>query len=172
MSQLRRPATENDHHQGPLDAAIVVVEYGDYQCPYCGLEYPQLKKVQKHFGDKICFVFRNFPLTQAHPRAERAAEFAEAAATAGKFWEMHDTLYENQKALDDDSLVGYARMIGLSDEVIRTALDDAYIERIRKDFSGGVRSGVNGTPTLFVNNVRYNGERDANSLIELFNEIA
>jgi protein-disulfide isomerase len=172
MSQLRRPVTAADHHQGPLDASIVVVEYGDYQCPYCGEEYPHLKKVQKHFGDKICFAFRNFPLTQAHPQAERAAEFAEAAATVGKFWEMHDTLYENQRALDDDSLNRYARAVGLSDELIRSALDDAYIERIRKDFSGGVRSGVNGTPTLFVNGVRYNGERDADSLIQLFNEIA
>ncbi len=172
MSQLRRAVTAADHHQGPLDAAIVVVEYGDYQCPYCGEEYPHLKKVQKHFGDKICFAFRNFPLTQAHPQAERAAEFAEAAATVGKFWEMHDALYENQRALDDDSLVRYARAVGLGDELIRGALDDAYIERIRKDFSGGVRSGVNGTPTLFVNGVRYNGERDADSLIQLFNEIA
>ena len=172
MSQLKRPVTPSDHHQGPLNAGIVLVEYGDYQCPYCGEEYPHLKKVQKHFGDKMCFVFRNFPLTQAHPNAERAAEFAEAAATVGKFWPMHDMLYENQKRLDDDSLVGYARALGLSDEVIRSALDDTYIERIRKDFSGGVRSGVNGTPCLFVNGVRYNGERDAASLIALFEEIS
>ena len=172
MSQLKRPVTQSDHHQGPLDAGIVLVEYGDYQCPYCGEEYPHLKKVQKHFGDRMCFVFRNFPLTQAHPYAERAAEFAEAAATVGKFWPMHDMLYENQDALDDDSLVGYARELGLDDDLIRSALDDAYIERIRRDFSGGVRSGVNGTPCLFVNGVRYNGERDADSLIALFNEIS
>ena len=110
------PAPPSGHCIGPSSGTarcgVVVVEYGDYQCPYCGAEYPQLKKVQKHFGDKICFVFRNFPLTQAHPHAERAAEFAEAAATVGKFWEMHDMLYENQKALEDESLIGYAARSG------------------------------------------------------------
>ena len=171
MSQLKRAVTDADHHQGPLDASVVLVEYGDYQCPYCGEEYPELKAVQKHFGDQICFVFRNFPLTQAHPHAERAAEFAEAAATVGKFWEMHDMLYEHQRALDDESLVGYARQLGLDDALIQTALDDKYLDHIRKDFSGGVRSGVNGTPCLFVNGVRYNGERDAKSLIALLDGI-
>ncbi len=172
MSQLKRAVTEADHHQGPLDAGIVLVEYGDYECPYCGEEYPELKAVQKHFGDKMCFVFRNFPLTQAHPHAERAAQFAEAAAAAGRFWEMHDTLYEHQRALDDESLIGYARTLGLDDDLIQNALGDHYIDHIRKDFSGGVRSGVNGTPCLFINNVRYNGERDAASLIALLEDIS
>lgn len=171
MSQLKRAVSESDHHQGPLNASVILVEYGDYECPYCGEEYPELKAVQKKFGDTICFVFRNFPLTQAHPHAERAAQFAEAAATVGKFWEMHDTLYENQRALDDESLIGYARGLGLDDAVIESALQEKYADLIRKDFSGGVRSGVNGTPCLFINGVRYNGARDARSLIELINEI-
>jgi protein-disulfide isomerase len=171
MSQLKRAVTEADHYQGPLDASIVLVEYGDYECPYCGEEYPELKAVQKEFGDKMCFVFRNFPLTQAHPHAERAAEFAEAAATVGKFWEMHDVLYEHQQALDDQSLIQYAQRLGLNGALIDSALDDKYLDRIRKDFSGGVRSGVNGTPCIFINNVRYNGERDARTLIDLLNEI-
>jgi protein-disulfide isomerase len=95
VSQLKPPVGEHDHAQGPLDAAIVLVEYGDYECPYCGEAYPELKAVQQAMGDAMCFVFRNFPLGNAHPHAQRAAEFAEAAATIGKFWEMHDTLYEN-----------------------------------------------------------------------------
>ncbi|HEX3894917.1 MAG TPA: DsbA family protein [Rudaea sp.] len=171
MSQLKRAVTETDHHQGPLDASIVLVEYGDYECPYCGEEYPELKAVQREFGDKMCFVFRNFPLTQAHPHAERAAEFAEAAAIIGKFWEMHDMLYEHQQALDDQSLIRYAQRLGFDGALIDSALDDKYLDRIRKDFSGGVRSGVNGTPCIFINGVRYNGERDARTLIELLNEI-
>jgi protein-disulfide isomerase len=172
MSQLKRAISEADHHQGPLDASVVLVEYGDYECPYCGEEYPELKAVQKEFGDKICFVFRNFPLSQVHPHAERAAEFAEAAATVGKFWEMHDMLYEHQQALDDQSLIRYAQRLGLDGALIDAALDDKYLERIRKDFSGGVRSGVNGTPCLFINGVRYNGARDAASLIAEIKGIA
>jgi protein-disulfide isomerase len=171
MSQLRRAVTEADHHQGPLDASIVLLEYGDYECPYCGEEYPELKAVQREFGDKMCFVFRNFPLKEAHPHAERAAQFAEAAATVDKFWEMHDMLYEHQQALDDQSLIQYAQRLGFDGALIDSALDDKYLDRIRKDFSGGVRSGVNGTPCIFINGVRYNGERDARTLIELLNEI-
>lgn len=165
MSELKRPVGPDDHHQGPLDARVVLVEYGDYECPYCGEAYPELKAVQKAMGDALCFVFRNFPLRNAHPHAERAAEFAEAAATVGRFWEMHDLLYENQEALDDRSLVGYATRLGLDEALIRSALDGAFAARIRSDFNGGVRSGVNGTPSLFINGERYDGARDARSLV-------
>jgi protein-disulfide isomerase len=171
MSQLKPPAGPDDHHQGPLDARIVLVEYGDYECPYCGDAYPELKAVQKAMGDALCFVFRNFPLSNAHPHAERAAEFAEAAATVNRFWEMHDLLYENQDALDDRSLVGYGTRLGLGEALIQSALDGAFAARIRRDFEGGVRSGVNGTPSLFINGQRYDGPRDANSLITVLTRL-
>ena len=172
MSELKPPVGPNDHTQGPLDAAIMLVEYGDYECPYCGEAYPELKAVQKAMGDSLCFVFRNFPLSNAHPHAERAAEFAEAAATIGRFWEMHDLLYENQDALDDRSLVGYATQLGLDKALIESALGGEFAARVRRDFTSGVRSGVNGTPSLFVNGERYDGPRDADTLIDLFNSVS
>jgi protein-disulfide isomerase len=168
MSQLKIPVGPDDHTQGPLDAPIVLLEYGDYECPYCGEAYPELKAVQKAMGDSLCFAFRNFPLVNAHPHAERAAEFAEAAATIDRFWDMHDTLYEHQDALDDANLVRYARRLGFDDALIESALRDDFATHIRRDFTGGVRSGVNGTPCLFINGVRYDGPRDAASLIALF----
>lgn len=168
MSQLKPPIGPADHVQGPLDAGIVLVEYGDYECPYCGDAYPELKAVKEALGDALCFVFRNFPLRNAHPHAERAAEFAEAAATIDRFWEMHDLLYENQQALDDGSLVGYATQLGFDRALVDAALAGNFAERVRRDFTGGVRSGVNGTPSLFINGERYDGPRDAQSLLDLF----
>lgn len=168
MSQLKTPVGSADHVQGPLDAPIVLLEYGDYECPYCGEAYPELKAVQKAMGDSLCFAFRNFPLSQAHPHAERAAEFAEAAATIGRFWEMHDALYEHQDALDDRSLARYAKAIGFDDALVESALRGDYATHIRRDFTGGVRSGVNGTPSLFINGQRYDGPRDAATLIQMF----
>ncbi|MGH8172408.1 MAG: DsbA family protein, partial [Rhodanobacteraceae bacterium] len=135
----------------------------------CGEAYPELKAVKQAMGDALCFVFRNFPLSNAHPNAERAAEFAEAAATIDRFWEMHDMLYENQDALDEQSLVGYARKLGFDKPLIESALRGDFASRVRHDFTSGVRSGVNGTPSLFINGQRYDGPRDADSLIELFN---
>jgi protein-disulfide isomerase len=142
-----------------------MVEYGDFECPYCGEAYPVLKAVQQAMGDKLCFVFRHFPLSEAHPHAERAAEFAEAAATMGKFWEMHDVLYENQQALTDRSLVSYGKRLGLSEKLMESALTEGFASRVRRDFISGARSGVNGTPSLFINGQRYDGPRDAESLV-------
>ena len=170
MSQLKTAVGPDDHTQGPLDAPIVLLEYGDYECPYCGEAYPELKAVQKAMGDSLCFAFRNFPLGNAHPHAERAAEFAEAAATIGRFWEMHDALYEHQDELDDESLVRHAKRLGLDDALIESALRGAFATQIRRDFTGGVRSGVNGTPSLFINGRRYDGPRDAESLVTLFRD--
>lgn len=169
MSQLKPPVGPDDHTQGPLDAGIVLVEYGDFECPYCGEAYPEIKAVQKAMGHSLCFAFRNFPLSNAHPHAERAAEFAEAAATIDRFWEMHDLLYENQRALDDRSLTGYAKQLGFDKALIESALRGEFSTRVRRHFTSGVRSGVNGTPSLFVNGQRYDGPRDADSLIDLFN---
>jgi len=167
MSHLKPDVGPTDHAQGPLDAGLVLVEYGDFECPYCGEAYPELKAVQAAMGDELCFVFRHFPLAEAHPHAEHAAELTEAADTAGRFWEMHDRLYEHQSELDDRSLAGHAQALGLAPELFQTVLDEQYAGRVRHDFVTGVRSGVNGTPCLFINGERYDGPRDADSLIEL-----
>jgi protein-disulfide isomerase len=171
MSGLTPPVGADDHVLGPRDAAIVLVEYGDYQCPYCGAAYPQLKVVQKAMGSRLCFVFRNFPLTNLHPQAMKAANFAEAAAKDGKFWEMHDTIFENQRRLNDRSLLDYATKVGLKTDSVQAALRGDYDAKIKGDFRSGARSGVNGTPTLFVNGQRFDGAAEADELIDYFNSL-
>src|SRR6476661_8456817 len=147
-----------DHVQGSSSAPVTLVEYGDYQCPYCGMAYPIVKSLQRALGKQLRFVFRNFPLSDSHPYAQHAAEAAEAAGAQGKFWEMHDALYENQEALDDRDLISYGERIGVdTDQLARDLEDGAYEARVREDFRSGVRSGVNGTPTFFVNGRRYDG---------------
>jgi protein-disulfide isomerase len=154
-----------------MDAPVVLVEYGDFECPYCGDAYPELKAVQQAMGDGLCFVFRHFPLNQSHPHAQRAAEFAEAAATVGRFWEMHDLLFENQQALGDRSLTLYAERLGMDRKLIEAALSGEFAARVRQDFRSGVRSGVNGTPSLFINGERYEGARDPETLVQLLTSI-
>ncbi len=166
MSHLYKPVDAHDHAQGPADAPVTLVEYGDYECPYCGEAYPILKAVQQAMGDQLRFVFRNFPISEIHPDAVHAAEFAEAAAAAGTFWLAHDMLYERQHALGEADLVRYGREIELDPVVLGQAFDGRYDAKIQADFMGGVRSGVNGTPTLFINGVRYDGERDVDSLVD------
>jgi protein-disulfide isomerase len=166
MSTLTIPVGERDHAQGPADAPVTLVEYGDYECPYCGMAYPIVKHVQAHFGDRLRFVFRNFPLGDLHPHAQHAAEAAEAAAAQGKFWEMHDRIFEHQKRLDDAHLREYAAAEGLDAD--RFAVDlggHSFAERVREDFMSGVRSGVNGTPTFFVNGRRHDGPWNADDLV-------
>ena len=167
MSHLKPDVGPSDHVQGPRDAPLMLVEYGDFQCPYCGEQYPEIKAVQQALGDDLCFVFRHFPLAEAHPHAEHAAELTEAADTIGRFWEMHDRLYEHQSSLDDHSLADHATALGLDESLFQTMLDGEYEGRVRNDFLTGVRSGVNGTPCLFIDGERYDGPRDAQSLIEL-----
>jgi protein-disulfide isomerase len=171
-SQLKIPVSKEDHFQGPDKAPLVLVEYGDYQCPHCGRAYPIVKRLQKALQDKLKFVFRNFPLSEMHPDALNAAKVAEAAAPQGKFWEMHDMLYENQGALDVESLEDYAAKLGLKAEALEKAVADPGMEdRIEKDFEGGVRSGVNGTPTFFVNGVRYDGDWNYGPFLSALKEI-
>jgi protein-disulfide isomerase len=165
------PRANHDHIHGPLDAPIALVEYGDYECPYCGEAYPIVKAIQKSLGKRLCFAFRNFPLVNSHPHAEHAAEAAEAAATQGRFWEMHDALYENQEALEDTDLAQYAARLGLDGaRLIQEILSGAHTARIREDFKGGVRGGVNGTPCFFVNGVRYDGPADYEELLAALTE--
>src|SRR5271156_6656510 len=147
-AKMKPPVGANDHVQGTANAPVTLVEYGDYQCPYCGEAYPIVKALQERLGKQVRFVFRNFPLSTMHPHAEHAAEAAEAAGAHGKFWEMHDALYENQEDLDCGALVEYAAAVAL--EPSRFAGEMAkqtYAARVREDFMSGVRSGVNGTPT-------------------------
>jgi protein-disulfide isomerase len=157
-SQLTPPASASDHAEGPEDAPVTLVEYGDYECPYCGMAQPVVKRAQRELGSQLRFVFRNFPLAEAHPHARTAAEAAEAAGAQGKFWEMHDTLFEHQDALAVEDLIGYAKSLGLDVEQFSRDLEaGTYGKRVRDDFRSGVRSGVNGTPTFFFNGERYDG---------------
>ena len=167
--RLAVPVTpERDHIEGPVNATLTLVQYGDYQCPYCGAAYGEVKKVQKELGSKLCFAFRNFPLTNMHEFAMNAAETAEAAAVQGKFWEMHDFLYEHQDTLGDDSkALGYAKKLGLDTQRFeREIAQHIHQKRIKEDFNGGVRSGVNGTPTFYVNGFRHDGEAVSKALLK------
>jgi protein-disulfide isomerase len=142
------------------------VEYGDYQCPYCGAAYPVVKRLQKKLGKKLRFVFRNFPLTEAHPYALIAAGAAEAAALQGKFWDMHDLLFEQQTFLEPDIIPQWAERIGLDLEKFGNDIKQGVVEkRLQEDRQSGIRSGVNGTPTFFINGTRYDGSPDYASLL-------
>jgi len=170
---LTLPVGERDHAQGAPDAPVTLVEYGDYECPHCGRAYPILKQVRQRLGGSLRFVFRNFPLRESHPHAEHAAEAAEAAGAQGKFWEMHDRLFERQFALDDDYLVEYAGDLGLdAARVGRELAAGAYAPRVREDFRSGVTSGVNGTPTFFINGLRYDESWDVEPLVAALEQAA
>jgi len=163
---LTLPVSDRDHVHGPADAPVTLVEYGDYECPHCGRAYPILHEVQRRMGSRLRFVFRNFPLRESHPHAQHAAEAAEAAGAQGKFWEMHDRLFERQFALEDGNLVEYARELGLDATRLRQELAEGrYEPRVREDFRSGVISGVNGTPTFFINGARHDGAWDVEPLL-------
>jgi protein-disulfide isomerase len=162
---LVNPVSAADHVQGPANAKVTLVEYGDYQCPHCGAAYQIIKAVQKHLGARMRFVFRNFPLNQAHPYAELAAEAAEAAGAQDKFWEMHDALFENQQQLGQPLIEALVKRLKLDAAQFETDLETRKFQsRVKHDFMGGVRSGVNGTPGLFINGERYDESWDEESL--------
>jgi diadenylate cyclase len=165
------PVGARDHIRGPDDAPVTLLKYGDYECPYCGEAHPLLKELQERVGEQVRFVFRHFPLDSAHPRARHAAQAAEAAASQGRFWEMHDLLYENQDELDDDDLTRYAAELGLDMGRFEHDLtNDNHAWRIEEDRLGGDRAGVRGTPTLFINGVRYTGALDLDGLLAAVEE--
>jgi protein-disulfide isomerase len=166
-AELTLPVSdERDHIQGRAEAPVTLLEYGDYECPYCGAAYPIVKQVQSQMGDRLRFVFRNFPISTSHPHAEQAAEAAEAAAAQGRFWEMHDHLYEHQRHLEAGDLRTYAEELGLDVERFdRELAENVHAARVREDFMSGVRSGVNGTPTFYVNGNRHDGPYDLDSLL-------
>lgn len=172
MTRPIPPLAPDDHVLGVANVAVTLVEYGDYQCPYCGEAYPVLKAVQSAMGKELRFVFRNFPLVEVHAHALRAAQFAEAAAEVGLFWQAHDILYENQDALGDHSLAAYADRLGLDRTLLTAAFNGRHDDKIQRDFLGGVRGGVNGTPSLFINGLLYEGPRDAETLLEALRQTA
>jgi protein-disulfide isomerase len=164
---LRPPVSEKDHIQGDKNAPIELVEYGDYQCPHCGEAYPIIKSIQKKLGKNLKFVFRNFPLAESHPDATNAAIATEAAAVQGKFWEMHDMVFEHQGNLSDRALEKYAQKIGLDTSRFKTDFAKKEIQdKVGADLESGIRSGVNGTPSFFINGKKYNDSWDADTLLK------
>jgi protein-disulfide isomerase len=158
MARLKIPVTPQDHSRGPADAAVTLIEYGDYECPHCGAGDVMVKELQKHFAGKLRSVFRHFPLYEYHPNAEAAAQSAEFAAAHGRFWDMHEALYENQERLGLPLLFELVRDLGLSEAEFQKVLDSGeYVDKIRSDQRGGERSGVNGTPSFFIGDRRFDG---------------
>jgi protein-disulfide isomerase len=166
MATLKIPVTQNDHIRGPANAPITLVEYGDYECPHCAAAHPIVNQVQLSFSRRLRFVFRHFPLTEVHPHAEIAAESAEFAGTSGLFWDMHDALFRNQGRLSVTTIFLISEDLGLSEAALRHALETGqFRNKVRNDFLGGVRSGVNGTPAFFINGLRHDGPYDYASLV-------
>lgn len=165
MSKLNPPVGPDDHVRGNPDAPATLVEYGDFECPYCGRAHLVLQEVERRMGRDMRFVFRHFPLAELHPHAVLAAEAAEAAGAQGKFWPMHDALYENQDALEPEGLVGYADALGLDTaRFLGDLASHAYLDRVQRHLQSGVKSGVKGTPTFFINDVRFEDSWDPDSL--------
>lgn len=169
-SVLRLPVSARDHVLGPADAPVTLVEYGDFECPYCRMAHHILPAVRERLGERLRFVFRNFPLSEIHPHAHRAAEAAESVAVlAGEdaYWHMHDALFRHQRALDDDALEAYASEAGADSAAVRWHLQSgAHVDRVEADFASGVRSGANGTPTFFINGTRFDGDwRDVEAFV-------
>jgi protein-disulfide isomerase len=165
MSTLKPPLDGSDHLRGDLSRPIQLVEFGDYQCPFCGQAEPVIAALEQTFGDQLCFAFRNFPIVGSHPHAEIAAEAAEAAGAQGMFWPMHDLLYENQHALDMPSLSRYAKQLGLDmAQFVADLGAHRFLAKIRADLHSGAISGVAGTPTFFINGLRHDGRNDFDSL--------
>jgi protein-disulfide isomerase len=172
MSKLKVAVTTKDHSQGNANAPIELVEYGDYQCPYCGHAYPIIKNIQLKLGDNLKFIFRNFPLAESHPNAVNAAVASEAAALQDKFWEMHDHLFEHQNRLDDTYLIKYATQLHLNVERFETDFEKPELmKKVDTDFESGVRSGVNGTPSFFINGEKYNGDWEEQPFVDYLERI-
>jgi protein-disulfide isomerase len=154
--RLAIPVNESDHAIGPTDAAVTVVNYGDYQCPDCHRRHKEIQRMVDELADRVRFVYRHFPLVKTHPRALKAAEAAEAAAAQGKFWEMHRLLYLSPDKLDDKDLRRHAHKIGLDlDRFDREMVGSTYSDRIMKDYYNSLVAGISGTPTTFINGTLY-----------------
>jgi protein-disulfide isomerase len=165
MSKLTPPISAKDHTKGPATAPVTLVEFGDYQCPSCGNAFLIVKKLQKHFGDKLRLVLRHFPL-EMHPYAEHAAETAEFASAHGKFWQMHELLYKHQSNLSDANLLKLAKQLDLSTDDLAQALEaGAYAARVQADIASGDTSGVTDTPMFYINGQLYEEDYDYETLV-------
>ena len=163
---LAVPVSERDHTQGPATAAVTLVQYGDYECPYTRLSTTIVRTIQQQLGEQLRFVFRNFPLIEIHPHALHAALAAEAAAAQGKFWQMHDYIFHHQHTLEDADLEQFAEAVGLDlQQYGRTLAEQRSLTRIEEDVEGGERSGVQGTPTFFINGAMYRGSWEREALL-------
>ena len=166
-SVLVQVSERRDHILGPVLAPVTLLEYGDYECPHCQQAHFIVQELMTGFRDQLRFAFRNFPLSAIHPHAEKAAEAAEAAGAQGQFWDMHDVLFENQHALEEEDLVGYAQELGL--DLARFELElvqGLHAPRVREDVLSGTQAGVQGTPTFFINGRRHKGPWDLRALTE------
>lgn len=164
---LAIPVGADDHVQGLDDAAITLVEYGDYECPYCGQAFPIVQELQRVFASSLRLVFRNLPLSNVHPHAEAAAEAAEAVALQGLFWPMHDLLFQHQRDLGAEALLQYAERAGAdANQVAEVLAQRGTRDRVENDLEGALRSGANGTPTFFVNGFRYDQSWDFDTFRE------
>jgi protein-disulfide isomerase len=164
--RLTVPLGERDHVVGSETAPVAIVEYGDYECPFCGAAHPVVKALQRELGDNLRFAYRHFPLSQIHPHSFQAAEAAEAAGAQNRFWQMHELLYEHQNRLGTQDVLAYTSAAGVELEPVAEDLAERHhAQRVREDFLSGVRSGVNGTPTFFVNGLRHDGGYDLESLL-------
>lgn len=170
MGSIKIAVNQNDHIKGNIQAKVVVVEYGDYECPHCAHAHQVLKNIVDYFKGQVALVYRNFPLTESHPMAYPAAVAAEAAAKQGKFWEMNNGLFENQDDLSADLFSQLAEQLGLDVQQFKRDLvqSDRLKEKIEVDFEGGVRSGVNGTPSFYVNGEKFDG--GAEDLFDMLQE--
>ena len=163
---LAVPVSERDHSQGPATAALTLAQYGDYECPYTRRSRTVVRAIQQQLGDQLRFVFRNFPLTEIHPHALNAALTAEAAAIQGKFWQMHDFIFHHQHTLEVVDLTHFAEAVGLDMQLYaRDRAEQRSLARIEEDMEGGDRSGVQGTPTFFINGVLYPGSWEQDALL-------
>jgi protein-disulfide isomerase len=166
MAALAIPLSAHDHVRGRVDATLTLVEYGDFQCPHCAGVFPMVLEIADELGESLAFAFRHFPLPEIHPLAQRAAEAAEAAASQGRFWQMANALYENQERLDEDRLTTCARRANLDVKQFKKEMKSGiHAPRVRADYLGGVRSGVKGTPTFFINGQLYQGPHQSAALV-------
>ncbi len=166
--KLAVPVSERDHIRGPIDAPVTLVEYGDYECPWCAKAHPVLAELRERAGNLVRIVFRHFPLNTIHAHASVAAQAAEAAGAQGKFWEMHDELYAHQDELSEGDFSRYARRIGLEPYRFESDLSSArFAYRVKEDYESGVRSGVTGTPTIYINDDRYHGPIEVDAMLTI-----
>ncbi len=168
----RTKLTDHEWILGNPDAEVTLLEYGDFECPYCAEARPVLEGLVKDYPGNVRLVFRHFPITSTHPHAEMAAEVAEAAGAQGKFWEMYDMIYTHQEHMDFEDLRGYAQDIGLDMQQFDDAMKGRiYQKEVKKDFKDGIQDGVNGTPTIFINRQRYDGPREREAMLEAISEL-